>query len=60
MTEKNICPKGLLFLILAAASFGLAAQTVTLTFTAKDAANHYVQLNRVIITNLLTSSQKNL
>ncbi len=58
MTEKNICPKGLLFLILAAASFGLAAQTVTLTFTAKDAANHYVQLNRVIITNLTKSWQE--
>ncbi len=28
------------------------AQSVTLTFTAKDAANHYVQLNWVDITNL--------
>ena len=34
------------------------AQTVTLTFTAKDAANHYVQLNRVIITNLTKSWQE--
>lgn len=36
----------------------LCAQTVTLTFTAKDAANHYVQLNRVIITNLTKSWQE--
>ena len=36
----------------------LAAQTVTLTFTAKDAANHYVQLNRVTITNLTKSWQE--
>ena len=28
------------------------AQTVTLTFTGRDAADHYVQLNRVTITNL--------
>lgn len=28
------------------------SQSVTLTFTAKDAANQYVQLNRVVITNL--------
>ena len=58
MIEKCICPKWLLFLILTTASFGLAAQTVTLTFTAKDAANHYVQLNRVIITNLNKSWQE--
>jgi uncharacterized protein (TIGR02145 family) len=36
----------------------LSAQTVTLTFTAKDAGNHYVQLNRVIITNLTKSWQE--
>ena len=34
------------------------AQSVTLTFTAKDAANHYVQLNRVVITNLTKSWQE--
>ena len=37
---------------------GMFAQTVTLTFTAKDAANHYVQLNRVAITNLTKSWQE--
>ena len=58
MTEKNFCPKGLLLLILTVVSLGLAAQTVTLTFTAKDAGNHYVQLNRVIITNLTKSWQE--
>ena len=36
----------------------LCAQTVTLTFTAKDAANHYIQLNRVSITNLTKSWQE--
>ena len=36
----------------------ICAQTVTLTFTAKDAANHYVQLNRVIITNLTKNWQE--
>ncbi|MCR4737823.1 MAG: T9SS type A sorting domain-containing protein [Bacteroidales bacterium] len=34
------------------------AQTVTLTFTAQDADNQYVQLNRVIITNLTRSWQE--
>ncbi len=34
------------------------AQSVTLTFTAKDVANHYVQLNRVTITNLTKSWQE--
>ena len=58
MIGKSICHKWLLFLILTTASFGLAAQTVTLTFTAKDAANHYVQLNRVTITNLTKSWQE--
>ena len=58
MTEKSICPKRLLLLILTVASLGLAAQTVTLTFTAKDAANHYVQLNKVVITNLTKSWQE--
>ena len=36
----------------------LGAQTVTLTFTGRDAANHYVQLNRVSITNLTKSWQE--
>ncbi len=34
------------------------SQSVTLTFTAKDVANHYVQLNRVTITNLTKSWQE--
>ncbi|MBP5710454.1 MAG: T9SS type A sorting domain-containing protein [Bacteroidales bacterium] len=34
------------------------AQTVTLTFTGRDAANHYVQLNRVEITNLTKNWQE--
>ena len=36
----------------------LCAQTFTLSFTAKDASNHYVQLNRVIITNLTKNWQE--
>ena len=46
----------LLFFILSISS--ALAQTVTLTFTAKDADNHYVQLNRVAITNLTKSWQE--
>ena len=34
------------------------AQSVTLTFTAKDSANQYVQLNRVVITNLTKNWQE--
>ncbi len=37
---------------------GLSAQTVTLTFTAQDGANHYLKLNRVVITNLTKSWQE--
>ena len=44
-----------LFMFVCAAVF---AQTVTLTFTAMDAGNHYVQLNRVAITNLTKSWQE--
>lgn len=36
----------------------LQAQTVTLTFTGKDANNQYVQLNRVAITNLTKGWQE--
>ena len=46
----------LLFFILSISS--ALAQTVTLTFTAKDVGNHYVQLNRVAITNLTKSWQE--
>ena len=34
------------------------SQSVTLTFTAKDTANQYVQLNRVVITNLTKGWQE--
>ena len=34
------------------------AQTVTLTFTGRDAAEHWIQLNRVVITNLTKSWQE--
>ena len=44
--KKTIC-------ILALVLMGVAtfAQTVTLTFTGRNAANHYMQLDRVVITN---------
>ena len=58
MTKRTISINGLLSFILTVASLGLAAQTVTLTFTAKDAVNHYVQLNKVVITNLTKSWQE--
>ena len=41
--------------LISAAAF---AQSVTLTFTAKDAANQHVQLNRVSITNLTKGWQE--
>ena len=44
-----------LFMFVCAAVF---AQTVTLTFTAQDAGNHYVQLNRVAISNLTKGWQE--
>ena len=52
--KKQILPLVCL-LVCCAAAF---AQSVTLTFTAKDAANNYVQLNRVVITNLTKSWQE--
>ena len=45
----------LLFICVCAATI---AQTVTLTFTAQDAENHYVQLNRVAIANLTKGWQE--
>ena len=44
--KKAIC-------VLALALMGVAtfAQTVTLTFTGRNATNHYMQLDRVVITN---------
>ena len=40
-----------LFSIFFALSFSTLAQTITLTFTGRDANNNYVRLNRVDITN---------
>ena len=40
-----------LFSILIALGISVSAQTVTLTFTGKDAKNNWVHLNRVVITN---------
>ena len=50
--------KGIFLFSLMVGTLGLNAQTVTLTFTAKDAGNHYVQLNQIIITNLTKSWQE--
>ena len=50
--------KLLSFLAVVLISTAVFAQSVTLTFTAKDAANHYVQLNRVAITNLTKGWQE--
>ena len=36
------------------------SQSVTLKFTGRDASNHYVQLNRVVITNLTKGWQENI
>ena len=38
----------------------LQAQTVTLTFTGKDANNHWVRLDRVVVTNLTQDWQETL
>ena len=47
-----------LFFAIVLISKAVFAQSVTLTFTAKDAANQYVQLNRVSITNLTKGWQE--
>ena len=46
-----------LFMLVCAAVF---AQNVTLTFTAQDVENHYVQLNRVVVSNLTKGWQETL
>ena len=46
------------FLVVILISITAFAQSVTLTFTAKDAANQHVQLNRVSITNLTKGWQE--
>ena len=53
---KKIC----LFSVLFALCLIASAQTVTLTFTGRDAANGYMQLNRVVITNLTKGWQETL
>ena len=45
-------------MVLVLIDLAVFAQSVTLTFTAKDAANQYVQLNRVAITNLTKGWQE--
>ncbi len=50
--------KLLLFLAVVLISTTAFAQSVTLTFIAKDAANQHVQLNRVSITNLTKGWQE--
>jgi uncharacterized protein (TIGR02145 family) len=50
--------KLLLFWVIVLMSITAFAQSVTLTFTAKDAANQHVQLNRVSITNLTKGWQE--
>ena len=52
--KKIVC--SLLMTIIVMAS--VLAQTVTLTFTAQDAGSHYVQLNRVVISNLTKNWQE--
>ena len=42
------------------ATLGLCAQTVTLTFTGRGANNSYVQLSRVVVTNLTKGWQETL
>lgn len=49
-----------LVLIMLIFSIGVWAQTITLSFTGQDAANHHVQLERVIITNLSQNWQETL
>ena len=46
------------FSLLALMCFFAAAQTVT--FTGRDASSHYVQLNRVVVTNLTNGWQETL
>ncbi len=50
--------KVLTFLVIALVSFSAMAQSITLTFTGKDAKNQYVKLNRVVITNLTQNWQE--
>ena len=49
--KKSIGIRYILFFSLMMITFGLSAQTVTLKFTGRDAGNHYVRLNKVVIKN---------
>ncbi|MBO4480928.1 MAG: glycosyl hydrolase 53 family protein [Bacteroidales bacterium] len=51
---KRILSISLLFLM----SFCAVAQNINLTFEGRDANKNYVQLNRVVVTNLTQGSQK--
>ncbi|MBR0078345.1 MAG: T9SS type A sorting domain-containing protein, partial [Bacteroidales bacterium] len=53
---KRLLSIGIALLLCAA----VTAQTVTLTFSGRDAQNHYVQLNRVMVTNLTRGWQETL
>ena len=53
--KKAIC-----ILALVLMSVTTFAQTVTLTFTGRNAANHYMQLDRVVVTNLTRGWQETL
>lgn len=56
--KKNLIPI-VMSLIAAFFVFNTAfSQSVTLKFTGRDASNHYVQLNRVVITNLTRGWQE--
>ena len=50
--------KFLSLLVLALICFDAIAQSVTLTFTGRDAKNQYVKLDRVVITNLTQNWQE--
>ena len=59
LIKNNTIMKRLLsFLVVILISITAFAQSVTLTFTAKDAANQHVQLHRVSITNLTKGWQE--
>ena len=58
VTKINTMKKFLLLVCMIACYTAAFAQSVTLTFTAKDAANQHVQLNRVSITNLTKGWQE--
>lgn len=58
VTKINTMKKFLLLVCMISCCTAAFAQSVTLTFTAKDAANQHVQLNRVSITNLTKGWQE--